>query len=221
MVLVRPRKWACLFLGAGMSRVPTNRCRVCEHPDRARIELQLANGVAIAKAARQFGVSRDSAWRHWGNHVQDDRKASLRVTGISDPKVDLEALKRIESESLLSNLITERVRLQRIADLCEKVGNYQDATRSSAAVVKVLALAATYLGELRTGNTTINNNFLLSPDWIQLRRVIVASLRPFPEAQRALLSAVREHESATGVEVTHARAVERGTPALLEHEVGA
>lgn len=205
-----------------MSRPPVpGKCTVCQHPERTRLELALANGVGLMKAARQFGVSKDSAGRHWRRHVPDARKASLRVTGISDPKVDLEALKRVESESLLQNLITERARLQRIADACERVANFQDATRASSALVKLLTLVAQYLGELRTGNTTITQNFLLSTDWLGLRRVIATALRPYPEAQRAVLAAIREHESGSGVEITPARAIERTAPALIEHEVHA
>lgn len=196
---------------------PRGQCKTCKHPERARIELALANGVDCARAARQFfpGEGKHSIWRHWKNHVSQERKDSLRLVGLSDTKVDLDTLKRIESESLLQNLIYERARLQRIADKCETVGNFQDATRSSSALVRVLELTAKYLGELHTSGLTINNNFLLSPDWVQLRQTIAAALRPYPDAQRAVLAAVRDHESQRGTEVTYARAIER--PALT-HE---
>lgn len=176
----------------------------------------MANGVDGAALARQFApLSKHSVYRHWKKHITIEKKNSLFLVGASDVKVDLDALKRVESESLLQNLITERARLQRIADKCENVGNYQDATRASGNIVKVLQLTARYLGELRLGSTTINNNFLLSPDWITLRRVIAAALRPFPDAQRAVLAAVREHESQQGADITGARSIER--PAI-EHK---
>lgn len=197
----------------------TAQCTVCSYPERARIEFMMANGVDGAALARQFApLSKHAIYRHWKKHVTAEKKGSLFLVGASDVKVDLDALKRVESESLLQNLITERARLQRIADKCESVGNYQDATRASGNIVRVLELTAKYLGELRIGSTTINNNFLLSPDWISLRRIIAAALRPFPEAQRAVLAALREHELQQGADITGARSIERP---VLEHKEAA
>jgi hypothetical protein len=189
----------------------TARCKTCHHSERARVELAIANGVSLLKVARQYGgeLTKQNLSRHWIKHVTPARKEKLRVVGPADVELDLDALKRAEGESLLQNLIAERARLQRIADLSESVGHYTDATRASVAVVKVLELIAKYLGELRTGNTTIHQNFLLTADWVSLRRVIAEALRPYPEAQRAVLAAVRAHESSAGVEITHAHAVER------------
>jgi hypothetical protein len=193
----------------------TAKCKTCHHAERARIELALANGVAMPKIARQYGnLTKQNLSYHWLRHVSQARKERLRVVGAADVEIDVVALKRAEGESLLQNLIAERARLQRIADLCEGVSNYQDAVRASTAVVRVLELIAKYLGEIKTGSTTINQNFLLTPDWVNLRRVIGVALRPHPEAQRAVLDAVRAHESAAGVDITHAHAIER--PAL-EH----
>lgn len=201
-------------------RNSTGKCRTCGHPERARIELALANGVDASRVARQFfagdKAARFAVRRHWIKHVTAAKKDSLRLVGLSDPKVDLDKLKTIEAESLLQNLVYERARLQRIADASEAVGNFQDATRSSTALVRLLELTAKYLGELRVGHTTINNNLLLSPDWVQLRRIIVTALRPYPEAQRAVVAAVREYEAGSGVEVSARHAIE--LPALRHAE---
>ncbi|MFI8632149.1 hypothetical protein ACIGEP_06115 [Microbacterium sp. NPDC077663] len=46
------------------------RCRICTHPDRASIELDIAEGVRSARAlGREHGVGRDSIRRHWERHV--------------------------------------------------------------------------------------------------------------------------------------------------------
>jgi hypothetical protein len=177
-----------------------------------------ANGVTHAKVGAQFGISTDSVWRHMRKHVGEDGKARLRIVGASDPKIDLEALKRCESESLLQNLIAERVRLQRLADTAETGGNVGDAVKAARATVEVLALVGKLLGELRTGGTTITTNtVLLSSSWFELRRVITVALRPHPAAQKAVLDALREHERAGGVSVTGARSVEL-PPLTLEHQ---
>ncbi len=193
-----------------MKQSSSGKCKTCSSPDRSRIELALANGVTTTAAARQFGISSHSLWRHWKRHVSPERKASLLVVGASDQKIDLDALKRIESESLLQHLIAERARLTRIAYACEGAGNFQDATRASTAVMRTLELTAKLLGELRAYSSTTNvtNNFLLSPDWMQLRQVIAVALRPYPDAQRAVLTAIRSMELDRGADVSHARAIE-------------
>jgi len=199
-----------------MARPLPGQCLTCAHPERARIELRCANSRRqIALIAREYGLSKHSVWRHWRDHVPENRKASLQLAGMTDPSVDLDALKRTESETLLQRLVVEIARLQRIADACESVRNYQDATRASTAIVRVLELEARYLGEIRAGNTTIHQSFLLSPDWFQLRRVIATALRPYPDAQRAVLAALREHEAVQGADVSSARAIARP---VLEHQ---
>jgi hypothetical protein len=188
-------------------RKPTGMCHTCSHEARGRIELMLANHVSGPKVAKQFCLSKDSIWRHWVRHVSAEQKARLKVAGASDAKVDLERLKRTESESLLQNFIAERVRLQRIADVCESLNNFSDAVRASAAVIRVIESTAKLLGELKTGRMTINQSFLLSPDWFQIRKLLSESLRPYPPAQQAVLSALRQYEGSQGADVTGARSI--------------
>lgn len=167
----------------------------------------LANGVAARKVAAQFGLSSDSVWRHGRRHMSAEQKAKLMVAGASDAKIDLERLKRTESESLLQNLIAERARQQRIADLCESIRDYAGATRASMQVVHTTEVIAKLLGELKFGHTTINQSFLYSPDWFQIRSLMVVALRPYPAAQQAVLAALRQYEGSQGADVTGARSI--------------
>lgn len=197
----------------------TGRCKVCGHSQKPVIELRCANGPRRApQIAREFGLSKDSVLRHWNNHVSAERKARLVInTGFAaDPGVNLEALKRSESEGALQYLVNERTRLMRVADHCETISDYVNSIRASGGILKVTELIAKLLGDLKLGSTTINQNFLLSPDWFQLRRVIAQSLRPFPDAQLAVLSALREHERLAGTEVSEARTVDI-TRTAIEH----
>lgn len=171
------------------------RCRICEHPDRKRIELMLANGVASRVTAGRFEVQRDAVWRHGRNHMTAELKAKLKVRGFTDPAVDLKALRRAESESLLSNLIAERARQARLADKAEEAGDTPGATKASMAVVHTLGTIGKLLGELRTGGTTITQNILVNPDWHAIRRVLVDTLRPYPEAARNVARALQAFEA--------------------------
>ncbi len=54
------------------------RCRVCTHPDRASIELDIASGTRSARAVgREHGVGRDSIRRHWERHVAVRAQAAV------------------------------------------------------------------------------------------------------------------------------------------------
>lgn len=54
-----------------------NRCQICRHPERARIELLHAGGVSLDRIAAKFGVHRDAIWRHAENHMSEEQRASL------------------------------------------------------------------------------------------------------------------------------------------------
>jgi hypothetical protein len=193
---------------------------VCAHAERARIELALANDPrdhGCARIARDYGLCRMSVWRHWKRHVPADRKERLRLGASRNPGLDLDALKRREGESLLANLVAERVRLLTLADAAEVARDFLTAIKASSALLKFYDLQARLLGEIRTGGTTINTVFL-SGDWFRLRRVIAEALRPFPDAQRAVLTAVRELEAAGGAEVNTAHAIELPPPPVEREE---
>jgi hypothetical protein len=162
------------------------------HPQRRQIEVELASRVPLRLIGARYGLSKDQLHRH-RKAMPADLLARLRVT--PDPEVmDPEALKRSESQSLLAHLIAERVRQQRIADEAERLGDLGLACKASGAVVGTLTQAAKILGDLPTGRTVVNQTFLLSADWVELRRVILTALRPHREAAQAVAQALRAHE---------------------------
>jgi hypothetical protein len=172
------------------------RCQVCQHADRAKIEVQMANGVGIDTLADRFSLHRQALWRHKRFHMTEDQLRRLKLTGYSDPRTDLEALKRTETESLLANLISERVRQARIADAAEADQQWSVASKASGELVRTLKTIGTLLGEIHTGNTTINNQFnlLIDPQWLEIRRAITQALRPHPVALRAVADALQTIE---------------------------
>src|SRR5262245_54075418 len=80
----------------------SKQCRVCRHEERWRIELLRAGGASLDSLAAKFGLTRDSLWRHWKNHVTDEAKASY----LCGP-VDIERLAEkaaLEGDSVLDYL---------------------------------------------------------------------------------------------------------------------
>src|SRR5262245_26862658 len=103
---------------------PGPTCKICAHRERASIDLALARGVSPAALARRYGLPAvDSLFRHRRNHMPAQLKAKL-IAG-PDLAIDLDALRRTESQSLLANLVNIRHRLFAALDVAEENGNVQ------------------------------------------------------------------------------------------------
>lgn len=195
----------------------TGRCRTCSSRDRGAIEELIARGNTYRKVAKQFDLTHDAVRRHWINHVTPAAKERFALAGISDAKIDPEQLKQAETDNILPDLLNERGRLRRIADLCEANKNYSDAIRASASIVKVIETIAKLLGQLTAGRTTIQQNFLMTPDYFEFRNLLSTSLRRHPAAMRDVLGAIARFETSHNVEVSTARAIELERPTKPEN----
>ena len=72
------------------------RCNVCEHPDRASIELGIANKFPVRVLGKRYGISADSVWRHGQKHMSPELRSQLMTRGRMTPQ-DLENLRVTES----------------------------------------------------------------------------------------------------------------------------
>ena len=101
-------------------------CKVCEHPDRACIELGLANKVPIRVLGKRYGLSSDSVWRHGQRHMTAELHGHLMTRGRMTPQ-DLENLRVTESEGVLQHLVAVRGRMYGLMDVAEQQGDYRAA----------------------------------------------------------------------------------------------
>jgi transposase-like protein len=171
-----------------------NTCQVCRHEQRERLELGLARGVSVRNMAKKFGVSKDSLWRHRRGHMPQALVADLLQRGQPTP-IDVEALKKEESESLLSNIVRQRREIYDLLQECRELGDARAAVGCHSQINANLKLAARCLGELQMGGATTVNNLLISPDYVRLRALLLKALRPYPEAVKAVAGALRQVEA--------------------------
>src|SRR5216683_6849857 len=76
------------------------------------------------------------------------------------------------------------------------------------------------LGEIgRVAPATINQNLIVSADYLKLRQLLLSALRPFPAARAAVLAALRSVESVTD-EPKQIEASPIGADDQLEHASG-
>jgi transposase-like protein len=196
---------------------PGALCVVCNHRERAAIELGLARGVSMSALARRYGPSPDSLYRHRKEHMPPQLKASLLAGPDCD--LDLDRLKATESQSLLANLVAVRHRLFAALDMAEEMTDGFLLTRVTSQLHTNLELTGKLLGELGIGHTNVTN-ILIMPQYVEMRTELVRALRPFPEAAQAVAAVLHaiETKAAADIAATDAgRKLATGkVPALIE-----
>ena len=165
------------------------------HRERASIDLGLARGVSVRALARRYRLGIRLADRHQKRHLPPQLRAKL-LAGPDVVAGDLDRLRTDESASLLGGLVALRHRLFGSLDAAEEAGDATMVARVANQLHRNYELVAKLLGDLNTGRTTINNNMLVTPSYIELRIELVRALAPFPEARQAVAQVLHTIESA-------------------------
>lgn len=182
------------------------RCRLCAHPERARVEHLLARGASYAGLAKQFGLSAGGISRHWQKHISDPVKAAKLAKSLK-PGIALETLVLDENTGLLEHLQRIRGVLYSQFDAAAEVGDRSAVATLARQLHENLKIGAEKTGELERFQTTNITNILVSPAYLELRAGILTALRRFPEASQAVIGAFRRVESAMAA----------SQPAVIEH----
>jgi hypothetical protein len=188
------------------------RCTVCLHPDRPSIELALSRKAGLKTIAAKFGLSKTALSRHSTNHMPPQVKAVMLATGRTTP-VDLDELRRTESEGLLATAVALRARLYRQLDMAEEVGDLRAAASLDGRILDSLSFVAKLLGEISTHTQTTITQLTISPEYLSLRAALVQALQPYPEARKAVSQVIRRLEGVephyTGVPLPKAPVIDQ------------
>ena len=152
-------------------------CSVCRHPDRDAIDRALIEGQPYRDIAGQYSVSKSGVERHGRNHLP------ATLTNAA------EAEEVARADDLLSQLRALQGRALGILEKAESSGDYRAALSAIREARGCLELLAKLAGELQSGTDL---RVVVAPDWIHLRGQVLESLRPFPEAKRAVAEALLE-----------------------------
>lgn len=181
------------------------RCTTCEHGRRAEIELLLSRKTPLEVVARRFDVSKSSLHRHKAAHIPPEMKARLSIADqIED--VDLEALRRRESEGLLQSLVVQRARLYRLGDDAREVGDLKAAAAIEGRITDAIKLTAQIVGEIAASNRHVHINFLGTDSYHLVRTALMRALAPYPDAARAVAAALQGIETQTTAPMIEGRA---------------
>ena len=150
-------------------------CTVCTHEARAEIDLALVAGETFRHIAARFDTSTGALQRHKADHLP------LKLAKAQ------EAEEVAQADDLLSQVRGLQARALTILDRAEEAGELRTALSAIREVRGNLELLAKLLGEL---DERPQVNILVSPEWLELRAVIVGALEPHPAARGAVLRAL-------------------------------
>lgn len=188
-------------------------CTICAHAARHQVDVGLTHRVPHRVLAARFGLSKDAIGRHAANHLSPVQRAAI-LAAAKPTAIDLDALRTSETEGLLAQLVTQRARLQAHSELAATLGDVRGAVAAEGAITSNLTLVAKLLGQLVQHHDVRHTSILISPDYLRLRATLVAALRPYPEAARAVGAALHAMEAEAATDIT-ARAGK--APLTIEH----
>ena len=151
------------------------RCTVCDHPERHGIDEALVTGAPYRSVAKRFGLSESAVYRHKTEHLPAHLLKAREIEEAARADDLLDQVRYLQTHAL------------NILDRAEKVGDLRTALAAISQARGNLELLGKLAGELDE-RPVINLN--VSPEWLELRAVIVGALEPYSEARGAVLRAI-------------------------------
>ena len=189
-----------ILQGMTASRLHSNRCQVCRHPERWRIELLQASGASLDRLADKFDLQRDAIHRHWHKHVSTEMKASY-LCGPSQ-LAELAERAAVEGDSVLDHLRMVRTVLTGQLAAMTEAGDGRGAAYVAGRLTSTLESIARITGELGSMAASINitnNVAILSehPAFMKMQASMLRALADHPEARAAVVAALRDLDDET------------------------
>jgi hypothetical protein len=149
---------------------------VCTHPKREEVDRALVEGVSAAEISGRYRtVGERAVRRHRSNHLPAKLVMAEKAAEVA------------QADNLLDQVGDLQRRALAILDMAEEAGELRTALSAIREARGNLELLAKLLGELDE-RPVVNLN--VSPEWLELRAVIVGALEPHPEAMSAVVGAL-------------------------------
>ncbi len=152
-------------------------CTVCTHSEREAIDEALVGGSSNLSVSSLFDVSEAAVRRHKSNHLPATLAKAEEAKEVSRADDLLNQVRALQNKTL--NLLLK----------AESAGDLRTALQGVREARGNVELLAKLSGELDERPVV---NVLVSPEWLELRTIIVRTLEPHQEAREAVLRAYRE-----------------------------
>jgi len=151
------------------------KCTVCDHPKRHSLDEALVTGAPYRSVAKRFELSESSVYRHKTEHLPAHLLKAREVEEAARADALLEQVRHLQGHAL------------DILERAEKAGDLRTALSAISQARGNLELLGKLAGELDERPMVSLN---ISPQWLELRAVIVGALEPYSEARGAVLRAL-------------------------------
>ncbi len=158
---------------------PRPQSIICSHPEVDKINEALLRSEPFRAIAKRFGVSVTTLHRYKHNYLPAELSKAHEAAEITRADNLLEQVQELQAKAI--NLLNQ----------AEAAGDLRTALTGVREARACIELLAKIQGELQQEGTV---NITLAPQWVELRTLILQSLRPWPEARLALAQAVKEVE---------------------------
>ncbi len=155
-------------------------CTICTHDQAHLLNVELVSRVPYRDIAGRFGVSKSALKRHSEEHI---------------PQLLVKAAQAVQS-SQADDLVRQVRGLQgktiQLLNQAEGAGELRtalSAIREARGNVELLAKLRQIIDERPQVNLSI------SPEWLELRTLIVTALEPYSEARESVLRALESGEN--------------------------
>jgi hypothetical protein len=139
------------------------------------IDRALVGETSNLSVSSLFGVSESAVRRHKANHLPAKLVMAAKAEDVT------------EANDLLEQMRALQVRTFAILAAAEETKQHRTALSAIREARSNLELLAKLLGELDE-RPIVNLN--VSPEWLELRAVVVGALEPYTEARGAVLQAI-------------------------------
>jgi transposase-like protein len=151
------------------------RCTVCDHLERHSIDEALVSGTPYRSVAKRFGLSESAVYRHKTERLPTHLLKAREVEEAARADELLDQVRDLQAHAL------------DILESAEKAGDLRTALAAISQARGNLELLGKLAGQLDE-RPVINLN--ISPEWLELRALIVGALEPHPAAHGAVLRAL-------------------------------
>ncbi len=161
-------------------------CTVCRHPARAAIDAALVADEPVRAVASRYVTQSGRPLGHMALYRHKDE--CLPATLVKAQ----EAAEVANADTLLAQVRTLQARALGILDTAEGTGQLMAALAAIREARGCLELLGKLMGELDERPVV---NVLVSPEWHQVRGVLLSTLQPYPDARAAVAGALVTLES--------------------------
>jgi hypothetical protein len=148
---------------------------VCDHPERHGIDETLVTGAPYRSVAKQFGLSESAVYRYKTDHLPSHLLKARELKEVAQADDLLDQVRHLQAHAL------------DILERAEKAGDLRTALAAISQARGNLELLGRLAGELDE-HPVVNLN--VSPQWLELRAVIIGALEPHPAARESVLQAL-------------------------------